>query len=98
MSLQYSIENLNLNNCRKRSGSNSSRNGINNYEMVQPGGQPTNHDGARTSVAATILDSVLFGQTAQGELTRQIFIMLVEWPINSYGSDCTTYECLALVP
>ena len=74
MGLEYSIETLNLNVYnRKRSSLNSSKRNSysNSYEMIQPASGGLEE--SKNSVAATVLDSVIFGKTAPGELTRDIY-------------------------
>ena len=82
MGLEYSIETLNLNVVRKRNGSNSSRKNSkesntpiqnSNYELLELGSSVPGLEVRSQSVAATVLDSVLFGNTVQGELTRDIW-------------------------
>merc|ERR1712071_742212 len=82
MGLEYSIETLNLNVVRKRNGSHSSRKNSkesntpiqnSNYELLELGSSVPGLEVRSQSVAATVLDSVLFGNTVQGELTRDIW-------------------------
>lgn len=105
MGLEYSIETLNLNVVRKRSGSNSSRKNIresntsiqnSNYEL---GSSVPGLEVRSQSVAATVLDSVLFGNTVQGELTRDIWNACGVDPENEKSEEKLAFEKLnAFVP
>ena len=74
MGLEYSIETLNLNVSRKRNSAYSSRrnssSAVNNYEMVNNSTQSgLDYGASQPSIVATVLDSVIIGKTAPGELT-----------------------------
>ena len=76
MGLEYSIETLNLNVSRKRNSTYSSRRNsssvVNNYEMnnnITSTQSGLDYGASQPSIVATVLDSVIIGKTAPGELT-----------------------------